>query len=739
MRASFVCVGLGLLSPASAQAEPLPDRHDWLWEPRYRLPADGFGVVADPLRRCVVQFGGGDPASRRGMRLFEWDGARWELIRSRDGPPPLVDPIMAWDPANEEVLLCGGLAFPGGTDHADTWTWDGRRWRHWPDAGGPPFRWGEAAADPLRGVVVVVGGGSGSPWPLAETWEWNGSVWQQRLPANRPRARVTAGMAWCGNIRQVVLFGGRLAVPVPNDVWAWDGTDWTQFPARPGDPVARASFGFCETDRGTVVLHGGNDSSRRFNDTWEWDGSGWRQLPNQGAPPAYLYNSLVWDPTNSAVLHRGPPLPFTSLLGPNGWTQVWEDESRLTPITVAYDSDRDVRVVLGLSANFLQCTTYEIDAEDRFRRVFGPIPGQAPRSDGGGNFVYHRADRVCVYFAGGAFQDETWLWDGRMWTQDTRQPRPPTGTTYHCYDRTRHKMVVLSPPPGMQHWEYDVAGGWVQRHPPALPAVDRGLHMTWSGLNGNLVLVGWRAGTAGSTTSAVLDTWEYDGRTWARQPVSIPGFQTLVGSGGTIAYSEQMQAVVRISRDVHSGNLLFDRSVRIQCYDHSRWYEPSVEPLPLTSPSLMGGPIAVDRHGALDFFFLQDGTIYERLSFQTMVPDQTRYRPGETARYDVTLPEPGGVFVPAWSFGRQGVDLHALGVPVTDRAAQGVVPLDPDALFWLTAGSRLALPDVHGRSTVTLPIPNHPAVKGWRLHGSGVRFVAGRVDWIATPTWIEIL
>ena len=69
----------------------------------------------------------------------------------------------------------------GDSTSTETWTYDGRDWtKH--TAPGPVARWSPAMAyDVKRERVVLFGGNrNGRPFgPLADTWEWDGTRWKE--------------------------------------------------------------------------------------------------------------------------------------------------------------------------------------------------------------------------------------------------------------------------------------------------------------------------------------------------------------------------------------------------------------------------------------------------------------------------------------------------------------------------------------------------------------------------------
>lgn len=704
----------------------------WGWSLLPRETGRVYSALATDWRRNrVVLFGGRDDNLGSHEGVMEWDGLAWAHVPVTSGPGLLANHVMAWDPVNQEVLLYGGGNGYGAV--FETWTWNGARWRRW-DVAPPSAATGWiAATDPVRRVVVMFGGYDGVTGTfLDETWEWNGAAWVQRIPAVRPFPRSIGAAAYCARSGKVVLFGGYSWAVAPNDTWEWDGLNWTRTPGSPAGPVARYSNGMCATRQGTVIMHGGQGISR-LNDTWEWDGARWTQLPGQGSLPPMAINYLAEDPVNQTAVHLGwhtdqVSWQWTSHWTPTGWTRAWE---RVTPGYIAFacwDRRRDERVVLA--AGWSGMVTWIVNASDEARQLSS---GGAPPRRYGGSFVYHEADAVSVLFGGNSNQNDTWLWNGTTWTQDTRSPAPPQGQAFHCYDRQRRKMVILTWP-NLDMWEYDVTGGWVARPVGQRPPPRTGYALAWSPANGHLVLHG---GT--DTQGAPLhDTWEFNGVGWVR--MDVPGDDRYRNpTWGPMHYAATLQACVMSAWEWDSR--FQRRRVAIWCYDHRSWRRLQVDESPYFS-TLWGGGLLLpyDRHGELQFFWWHDlnASYLSRLRFPTVTPERPRYRPGETMSAQVWVPQGNGMFLPLWSLGIGVTDLRAAGVAVTGAASHGEVPLVPDAVFWATAGAMLVPLDVSGHGRFAWTTPASASLVGLRLHMSGVHVGSAlQVDWIAGPRWIE--
>jgi hypothetical protein len=258
--------------------------------------------------RGLVLFGGADEARVSGETWLYRRGA-WRLA-SAAGPPPRTFPAFAYDAARGEAVLFGGHRVLFGDRFrdqnvlADTWIWNGRRWREARVAPAPEARTEAAAAyDSARRRIVLFGGYTirqGERERLGDTWEWDGERWS-RAATTGPAARNGAAMAYDAARKRTVLFGGRGAT---NDTWEWNGTAWRQV-ATNDVPGRFNSVMAYDEERGVVVRFGGWNGKQRTNDTWLLAGATWR-LASESGPPPRNHAALAWDPLRrTAVLFGG--------------------------------------------------------------------------------------------------------------------------------------------------------------------------------------------------------------------------------------------------------------------------------------------------------------------------------------------------------------------------------------------------------------------------------------------------
>src|SRR2546430_1135126 len=140
----------------------------------------------------------------------------------------------------------------------------------------PPARFGSAMAYDKADQMVVLFGGQGLAGYLNDTWTWNGRTWDKRNPASSPPARANAAMAYDDAARQLLLFGGSSGVAL-GDTWVWDGQSWTpRVPSLSPSPRYAAAAEYSASDKKLLLFGGyGGYSGSRLSETWAWDGQTW--------------------------------------------------------------------------------------------------------------------------------------------------------------------------------------------------------------------------------------------------------------------------------------------------------------------------------------------------------------------------------------------------------------------------------------------------------------------------------
>ncbi len=198
-------------------------------------PRTSACMTYDSQRKNIILFGGVSTAGLPLSDTWLWDGTTWTQLQSPRSPTARVGAVMAYAETQQAAVLFGGesLGKRVGFLLNDTWLWNGTQWNQLPLSSAPPARVGATMAYDAANQQLVLFGGTTGIGAYSDTWLWNGQVWQQRFPATNPTARSWATMVYASALQQVILIGGSSITTNPalsglHDVWLWNGTTWSQ-------------------------------------------------------------------------------------------------------------------------------------------------------------------------------------------------------------------------------------------------------------------------------------------------------------------------------------------------------------------------------------------------------------------------------------------------------------------------------------------------------------------------------
>lgn len=264
---------------------------------------------------------------------WAWDGKGW-TARKAQLDPPIKNPSMIYDPANNELLLVGSDVSLQQQNSLWGWKDGGSGWVQqtvWitPSCGKScapstalPFAAGTMTYDSARGRTLMLA--YAATGPGNETWTWDGARWIQIPTAHRPSLvscclttdRATGhllALGYSGNyggINRLWIFDGTdwalTSTSVPNgdammiddpatnspllvrstdaagnpspETWSWNGNAWQRLdvtsPAFPNG----SGLGYDAADK-QVMVFGGQAASQFASDTWIWNGRSWHKQP----------------------------------------------------------------------------------------------------------------------------------------------------------------------------------------------------------------------------------------------------------------------------------------------------------------------------------------------------------------------------------------------------------------------------------------------------------------------------
>ncbi len=231
--------------------------------------------------------------------------------------------MMAYDPADREVVLFGGEASTGVTSplppgHGDTWTFSKGAWTNITSslstAPSPRFR-GGLAYDYHDGYLVLFGGTDPTgAFFFGDTWKFVGNRWTNLTSSvsGSPPGRARFSMAYDPTGQELVVFGGSFSstISTVQDTWVYQNLVWTNITPTTS-PNARLYYQM-STDWafGGAILYGGSPVSGAgvaMNDTWLFKNGSWTNLTPQliGGPGHRGYEFLAYDPDGGYLLLFG--------------------------------------------------------------------------------------------------------------------------------------------------------------------------------------------------------------------------------------------------------------------------------------------------------------------------------------------------------------------------------------------------------------------------------------------------
>ena len=335
----FLCVAVlvgALVAPQIARGQETWSLQSPATKPLNRFD---FGLVYDSDQQKTIMFGGeawnfvvGNPFVYGDTWM--WSSGNWTRLSPATSPEPRYNFAMAYDPAQKQILLYGGIDLSGEL-FTNTWAWNGNTWTQLATTG-PPGRQGLAMAyDPISGKIILFGGFDsnvgwyGDTW----TWDWTTNSWSQLNPTATPTARWVHRMVYDQARQQIMLFGG--AGPTPgaisgtsifNDTWTWNGTTWVQQSPITSPPNRYRHAMAYDPPSSQVIVFGGVVNNNCGADTWAWSGFNWTQLLPTTSPTCKEGAAMDYDvPTGQIVLFGGAgsaPADETWLFGNSTQTAV---------------------------------------------------------------------------------------------------------------------------------------------------------------------------------------------------------------------------------------------------------------------------------------------------------------------------------------------------------------------------------------------------------------------------------
>ncbi len=243
----------------------------------------------DPVTKLVMLFGGTLTTGKAVNDTWGWTGGTWQRLDSgANGPPPGQGAQMAWDVANNDmVLVTNGEA----TNTAETWTWidsssGHRRWVRQPGGDLSVGVFGDVMAYNAipneQSMVLVTPVTPDSGASVARTW--NGSSWQVATS----HGPDIGAMAWYPPDNSLLACGVATyseSVSVQSDCWQWEGTQWMQqelVVPPPGSKQIIIEAEVSDSNNSRLIMFGwlirSIPGQPQPLGVWAWDGRQWLQV-----------------------------------------------------------------------------------------------------------------------------------------------------------------------------------------------------------------------------------------------------------------------------------------------------------------------------------------------------------------------------------------------------------------------------------------------------------------------------
>ncbi len=253
------------------------------------------------------------------------NGASWVVRNVSLAPAPRDRASFTYSPLNRELILIGGVIFPGVVQN-DVWSWTGTRWRQRPTSNFEAHADHATAQDRFGRLLTFGGRESYDALPHDETWIWTGTDMDRLFVQPSPPARVFAKMVYDSARERTVLFGGfDAAMNALDDTWEWDGETWNEAgPATSPPGLASPAMAY-DSARRRVVLYGGTaDPGIITNELWTYDGTTWTELVSPSKPSPRGAAQLFYDPLRAVLVMYGGTFAANS-----NYRETWELDGEL--------------------------------------------------------------------------------------------------------------------------------------------------------------------------------------------------------------------------------------------------------------------------------------------------------------------------------------------------------------------------------------------------------------------------
>jgi uncharacterized protein (TIGR03437 family) len=218
-------------------------------------------------------------------------------------------------------------------------------------------------------------------------------------------------------------------------------------------------------------------------------------------------------------------------------------------------------------------------------------PQTSPLQRFGHVMAYDSAHGQVVLFGGQGYSggatnlNDTWVWDGTNWTQESPQNSPPIrNSPAMAYDSAHDQVVLFGGEDYDDTWLWDGAN-WTQVFPMTGPPTRSSHAMAYDPVHGQVVLFG---GSAGNNLGSLNDTWVWDGTNWTEV---FPQTSPPARWGHQMAYDSAHGKVVLFGGLTTNGDIIGNIYGDTWLWDGTNWTQP---------PGTIGPPARFDHAMAYD-------------------------------------------------------------------------------------------------------------------------------------------
>jgi len=537
----------------------LGDTWEWLgdhWVRRYTAhsPSErsGHAMVYDSNRSRIVVFGGRrNNISTKVQSVLNdtwvFQNGDWSQVATPNSPPARTVPGAAFDPLRDRFVIFGGNTISTDGKNTvtaihDTWEFDGTTWVQ-RAADGPKLTKPTLAYDEAKHQIILLGLDETSTSKVDTamfTYDPAAGTWNQVKPEGLPPCVNEPHVAFDGETNSVILVGGVCNdSSVTDETFSWDGDKWTKLTIKTSQDRAFGGAIAYDPVRQTLLQYGGTIAfSGNRTGTLGFHAGDWAAIADTLSPvPRSLPVAFTYPNNNVFYVYGGQDESQTYdelwVRAAGLWSQVTGDNKPSTcenPLG-AYDSGRQRYLIVCSAGNVIEFDgttwTNKKDMKDKppFRRL--------------GQLAYDATLKKTVLFGGyddSVFLDQTWLWDGTVWTRVKKNPAPPRAQAIMWYDATLKKTLLYGGI-GRQDqdsrierfadmWSFD-GTGWTNMKVDAASTPGMRYSTTYSvdPRSGHLLLFGGLLYTKDSAgvenQKFVNDMWEWDGAKWSKITTSF--------------------------------------------------------------------------------------------------------------------------------------------------------------------------------------------------------------------------